>query len=952
MLYSRSFAVTSGCKAARLTTAARAFSACNRTKNPHTSSSSIQSFHPRSSPLRNRPFTLTAKRHCSHRRNMCRREAEASDANMDITMGRQVLPKNVKPLHYDLVLEPNFETFKYEGEVTIDLDVKEDTTSISLNTLEIDIHETKVMTGSETSSSSPKVTRDEDSQTTKIEFDQKIPAGSKAKLYHKFTGKLNDKMAGFYRSSYKDESGNEKWMATTQMEATDARRAFPCFDEPALKAEFTVTLIADPKLTCLSNMDVHSQKDVESKMSGGKKKAVKFNKSPLMSTYLLAFIIGELKVYETNKFRLPVRVFCPPNQDPEHGKFSAELAAQTLEFYEKEFASPFPLPKMDMVAIPDFSAGAMENWGLVTYRVVDLMLDEKTASASSRERVAEVVQHELAHQWFGNLVTMDFWDGLWLNEGFATWMSWYSCNKFFPEWKVWQGYVTDTLQSALGLDGLRSSHPVEVPVKKADEINQIFDAISYSKGSCVIRMISKYLGEDVFMEGIRRYLKKHAYGNTTTEDLWAALSDASGKDVVHVADVWTKFVGYPVVTVTEDEKNSSIHLKQNRFLRTADVKPEEDKTVFPVILGLRTKDGVDGDKVLDSREANFKVPDMDFFKLNADHSGIYRTSYTAERLQKLGENAKAGLLTVEDRAGMIADAGALAAAGYQKSSGLLSLLQSFNSEPEYVVWNEITARIGALRSTWIFEDDKTKDALKAFQRDLSSKKAHELGWTFSESDGHIEQQFKALMFGNAASAGDEKTKKAAFEMFEKFTAGDRKALHPNLRSGVYAVVLQYGGEKEYNALVFEYETGKNSEERNAALRSLGRSRDPKLIQRTLDYSLSKHVKEQDVYLPLASLRTHREGIEAFWAWTKENWTTIVQRLPPTMTLLPSLVSMATSSFTKKDQLDDVENFFSKHSTKGFDRNLAQSKDAVTAKIGQLERDGKDVVQWLQENKYL
>ncbi|KAK3715670.1 Aminopeptidase 2 mitochondrial [Vermiconidia calcicola] len=871
---------------------------------------------------------------------------------MDISKGREVLPKNVKPLHYDLTLEPNFETFKYEGEVTIDLDVMEDTTSITLNTIDIDIQETKVTSGSSTIASSPKLTLDEDAQTTKIEFDQSIPAGSKAQLHHKFTGTLNDKMSGFYRSSYKGENGEDKWMATTQMEPTDARRAFPCFDEPALKATFSVILIADDEMTCLSNMDVSGEKKVDSKMVGKKRKAVSYNKSPLMSTYLLAFIVGELKVYETDQFRVPVRVYCTPDKHTEHGKFAAELGAKTLAFYEKEFASDFPLPKMDMVAIPDFSAGAMENWGLVTYRVVDLLLDEKTASANTKQRIAEVVQHELAHQWFGNLVTMDFWDGLWLNEGFATWMSWYSCNAFYPEWKVWEGYVTDNLQSALGLDGLRSSHPVEVPVKRADEINQIFDAISYSKGSCVIRMISKYLGEDVFMEGIRSYLKKHAYGNTTTEDLWASLSDASGKDVVRVADIWTKNVGYPVVSVSEDSKNNSIHVKQNRFLRTADVKPEEDKTLYPVILGLRTKDGKDGNSVLNDREADFKVPDLDFFKLNADHSGIYRTSYTAERLQKLGENAKAGLLSVEDRAGMIADAGALASAGYQRTSGLLSLLKGFDSEPEFVVWDEITARIGALRAAFIFEDEKTKDALKALQRELASAKSHKLGWTFKESDGHIEQQFKALMFGNAASAGDEKTKAAAFEMFEKFTSGDRAALHPNLRGSVYSVVLQYGGKKEYDAILKEYETGKNSDERNTALRSLGRARDPELIQRTLAYSLSKEVKDQDIYLPLAALRTHREGIEAFWAWMRENWDILRKKMPPSFTLLGSVVSMATSGFTKEEQLKDVESFFSDKSTKGFDRNLAQSADAIRSKAGWLGRDKEDVEAWLKDNKYL
>ena len=513
-------------------------------------------------------------------------------------------------------------------------------------------------------------------------------------------------MAGFYRSSYKDKDGSTKYIATTQMEPTDARRAFPCFDEPALKASYTITLIADKDNTCLSNMDQASEKEVKSKITGGKRKAVTFNKTPLMSTYLLAFIVGKLNFIETNNFRVPVRVYATPASDIEHGRFSLDLAAKTLDFYEKTFDSKFPLPKMDMVAIPDFSAGAMENWGLITYRVVDVLYDEKTSGAATKQRIAEVVQHELAHQWFGNLVTMDFWDGLWLNEGFATWMSWFSCNKFYPEWKVWQGYVTDTLQGALTLDSLRSSHPIEVPVKRADEINQIFDAISYSKGSCVLRMISKYLGEDTFMEGIRRYLKKHAYGNTQTRDLWAALSDASGKPVEKVMDIWTKNIGYPVVSVAENEDSSSINVKQNRFLRTGDVKPEEDKTLFPVFLGLRTQGGVNEDLTLSQREETFKVPSLDFFKLNADHSGIYRTSYTPERLKKLGQAAKEGRLSVEDRAGMILDAGALAASGYQKTSGTLSLLKGFNDETEFIVWEGILTGISALRSTWVFEDEK------------------------------------------------------------------------------------------------------------------------------------------------------------------------------------------------------------------------------------------------------
>jgi aminopeptidase 2 len=878
---------------------------------------------------------------------MCRAPEDVVGGSMDVSRGREVLPTNVKPLHYDLTLEPDFEKFTYEGKVVIEyvqpnsevtseilvfstmlttvanrlvlwsfsLEVKEETTSISLNTLELDIHSTCIAIDGSEVTSSPKVTYNEANQVTTISFDQVLPAGSKAHVTQIFTGSLNDKMAGFYRSSYQGEDGSTKYLATSQMEPTDARRAFPCFDEPALKAEYTITLIADKNHTCLSNMDQASEKEVDSKITGGKRKAVTFNKTPLMSTYLLAFVIGELKVLETHNFRVPVRVFATPDKDIEHGRFSLELAAKTLEFYEKTFDSKFPLPKMDMVAIPDFSAGAMENWGLVTYRVVDLLFDEKTSGASTKQRVAEVVQHELAHQWFGNLVTMDFWDGLWLNEGFATWMSWYSCNKFFPEWKIWQSYVTNDLQSALSLDSLRSSHPIEVPIKRADEVNQIFDAISYAKGSCVLRMISRYLGEDTFMEGIRRYLKKHAYGNTETGNLWAALADASGKPVEKVMDVWTKNVGYPVVTVTENKDSKSIHVKQNRFLRTADVKPEEDKTIYPVFLSLRTKKGVDDALTLSERERDIDVPGDGFFKLNADHSGIYRTSYTPERLDKLGQAARDGLLSVEDRAGMVADAGALASSGYQKTSGILSLLKSFGGEEEYVVWTELLTRISAIRSAWIFEDIKVRDALKRFQRDLVSEKAHIKGWSFAPDEDHIQAQFKALLFGSAGLSGDQKVIDAAQAMFRDFAAGNKKAIHPNIRASVYAIALRNGGEREYDVILNEYRTAKIADERNTALRSLGRVNDKKLIQRTLSLPLGDEVKGQDVYLPLAGLRNDTEGIEALWTWLKENWDAIEEKCPPGLTMLGSVVQICTSGFTKEQQMKDVKKWFEGRSTK-------------------------------------
>ncbi len=376
---------------------------------------------------------------------MCKTQAAAEMAGGINIPTRELLPANVVPRHYHVTLEPDFKKFAYTGTVVVDLDVAEDSKSISLHTAEIEIHSAKISSGGQVvrselswprnaypsswltrSSSAPIISQDETAQVTKFAFDNAVDKGTKAQLEVKFTGILNDKMAGFYRSTYRNPDGSEGILAVSQMEPTDARRAFPCFDEPSLKAEFTITLIADKHLTALSNMDVASEADIQSEITGTTKKAVTFNRSPKMSTYLVAFVVGELNCIESNDFRVPVRVYAPPSQNIEHGRFSLNLAAKTLAFYEKVFGIQFPLPKMDQIAIPDFAAGAMENWGLVTYRVVDLMLDEKASGAATKERVAEVVQHELAHQWFGNLVTMDWWEGLWLNEGFATWASWVS----------------------------------------------------------------------------------------------------------------------------------------------------------------------------------------------------------------------------------------------------------------------------------------------------------------------------------------------------------------------------------------------------------------------------------------------------------------------------------------------------------------------------------------------
>lgn len=602
-------------------------------------------------------------------------------------------------------------------------------------------------------------------------------------------------MVGFYRSGYTKTDGTNGYIATSQMEPTGARQAFPCFDEPALKATFDITLIADAHLTCLSNMPVKSEVDVQSTITNATRKAVKFDTSPVMSTYLTAFIIGELNYVESNLFRIPVRTYVTVDQNVEFGRHAADLGARTLALFEKEFGVEFPLPKMDQIAVLDFAAGAMENWGLITYRAVDLLI-EANAGAGRKRRVTNIVLHELAHQWFGNLVTMEWWEGLWLKEGFATWASLYGANIFYPEWNIWADFVVTSLQEALHLDSLRSSHPIEVPVKSANEINQIFDAISYEKGCSVLRMISVHLGEDVFLKGIRDYLQKFAYRNTTTDDLWNCLSAASGKPVTEVVAPWTREIGYPVLSVSEDTIGNTVTVAQNRFLRTGDVTPEDDNIVYPVILGLRTEARVDHSMVMTEREIILDVPAGSFFKLNADHPSAYRTLYSPEILARLGSAAQEGRMSIEDRTGMVADVAALTAAGYTKTSTFLTLAQSFKDETSFFVWKELIAGLGEISLAWMFQDKAVTEGLRTFRRELVTPIARRLGTKITEEDGHVDQQLKDLIMLSAAMCGDEKTIRAAQDAFQNTLNGHVSALHPTLRTTVYSIVSRYGGETE------------------------------------------------------------------------------------------------------------------------------------------------------------
>ena len=455
------------------------------------------------------------------------------------------LPTGVLPTAYELKITPDLANFTFGGEVDIAIEVLSPTSSITLNAIELDISEARIGPKAGPAQNG-EVTYDVPAETATIAFPSEIEPGP-ATLSLTFTGTLNDRLRGFYRSRYLDKGGNERYLASTQFEPTDARRALPCWDEPSLKATFAVTLVVPSALAAISNMPEESPVRSEGEDNGTK--TVRFATTPPMSTYLLAFAVGDMKcVQERSKSGTLMRIWATSGNE-DRGRYALDVSLRLLDYFNDYFGIPYPLPKLDHLAIPDFAAGAMENWGCITYREPTLLVDENSSSAGTRQLVAEIVSHEMAHMWFGDLVTMAWWNDLWLNESFASWMGDKAVDALYPEWDKWNQFLVDDTGRALRLDGLKNSHPIEQAVDDPAEIGQLFDAISYSKGASVIRMLEAYIGEDSFRAGINSYLQKHSHGNATTSDLWSSLGEASGQPVGEIMDSWTKQTGYPFVEI-------------------------------------------------------------------------------------------------------------------------------------------------------------------------------------------------------------------------------------------------------------------------------------------------------------------------------------------------------------------------------------------------------------------
>ncbi len=861
------------------------------------------------------------------------------------------LSKTVRPIHYELTIKPDFEAFTFAGEVDVELAVERGVRSIVLHCLEIRIQSAALVwtaDGREHRMEAAEIVYDAGSQTAAIKF-EKTPAGATGNPHLRlvYRGELNDKLRGFYRSRYVNPEGETSWLACTQFEPVDARRALPCFDEPALKATFKVTLNVPRGMAAVSNMPVAAKRDL-----GSAVQSIEFETTPVMSTYLLAFIVGDLAhIEKAAADGKPVRVWTTRGKERQ-GRFTLDTSIKLLSFYHDYFGIKYPLPKLDHVALPDFSAGAMENFGCITYRETAVLLDEDNSSADTRKRIAVVVAHELAHLWFGDLATMRWWDDLWLNESFATWAATKALHWLFPEWSMWTDFVSTETQRAFALDGLTNSHPIHQEVQEVSEVGQLFDAISYSKGGAVLRMLEQHLTPEAFRKGLSLYLERHAYGNASTIDLWQALEDASKTPVVQLMGRWTGQTGYPVLDVRAltDGNGLSLEIQQRRFVYEsilADTPTVED-AIWPVPLTVTAAGSPATAMLFDARSATVALSappgQPDWIKLNPDQTGFYRVNYSERDWERLMPAIRSMELPATDRLGLQSDAYALSRAGLLSVARFLSVAESYIDETDSSVWSSLAANLREIEAT--IADEPCLGAFRAFGRRLFAAAARRSGWQARPGEGHLGALLRATVLREAGGYGDTEVIAQAQALFEAHQSGATK-VHPDLRGIVYGTTAQEGGRELYERL-WELERAADlHEEKTRLLLAMARFRDEGLLRETLERSLAgDEVRSQDTVLVVSAVAANVRGRSLAWDFVKENWTEFDRRYGDGGFDMMRLVGIV-DGFSTEGRHDEVADFFAGHTTSSADRAIRQALERIRLNAAWLKSNREALRQYFE-----
>jgi aminopeptidase N len=845
----------------------------------------------------------------------------------------QRLPTDIRPEHYDLAFTVDLARARFDGTETIRVEVAQPTARIVLHALELTLHDVTIGAGAAAQKAS--VTMDEKSQTATLTVSRPLDRGAN-EIHIRYTGVLNDQLRGFYVSK-----GRNRAYAVTQFESTDARRAFPCFDEPSFKATFAITLTVDRGDRAISNGKVVSDVAGPSVLQH----TVTFARTPKMSSYLVAMAVGDFQCAEGGADGVPIRI-CATAEKKDLTRLALDAAQRILHFYDGYYAIKYPFEKLDVVAVPDFAAGAMENTAAIFYRETDLLADEKSASVATRKTIESVLAHEMAHQWFGDLVTMAWWDDIWLNEGFATWMANKPLAAAHPDWNVAVDEARET-QTALSLDALRSTRPVHNDAETPAEIDEAFDAIAYEKGASVLRMIEGYVGADAFRKGINAYLQAHAYGNATSEDFWKTIAANSGKPVDRILPTVVNQPGAPLVTVSDvrceaNAPATQATIRQQRFIIDADRAAGNERWMVPVCM---KAPGADAEtcRVLSEGEQRLDLVRgcPPWFFANANARGYYRTEYPPSLLRAMAPDIQAKL-TPAERLSLIDDEWALVQAGRHSAADYLSLASGYAREHVNGVLDEVTSRFAFVRD--YLTPAAAVPQLERVARTLLRPLFDELGFTAAPSDNDDRRALRATVVAALGTTGNDPEIAARARATLDRSLSGGATLDPTLAGAIVDVAARHGDEKLFGALSAAADRAASPEDQYRYLYALTAFREPALIDRALERLLTTQIRSQDAAGYLARFFENPAARDRAWSFLTSRWSA----LEPKITIAGGETRLvnAIGAFCDARSRDAVKAFFAAHPVPGAARTLGQTIERIDGCTLLRERQTPIVADWL------
>ncbi|XP_013387099.1 glutamyl aminopeptidase isoform X2 [Lingula anatina] len=866
------------------------------------------------------------------------------------------LSTDVRPDSYVLYMHPNLTTFTFSGWVNITVSVTSNTNNIVLHAQNLNISQEKITLTTKDGKKRLGVIKtdsDPDEKEYFIQFSEALNAKQQYVLHMEFSGLLRDTMYGLYNSSYKNDKGETRYLATTQFEAAHARAAFPCFDEPSFKAKFSLSMVRDPRMhnVSLFNMPKKSSETLANGLV-----VDHFEESVKMSSYLVAFIVCDFaKITANSTGGTQVSVYAPPHLISQ-AEYALDVASKVLSYYEEFFGVAFPLPKQDLVAIPDFSAGAMENWGLITYRMTAILYEEGVSDSSDKEWVAVVIAHELAHQWFGNLVTMKWWNDLWLNEGFATFVEYLGSDHYNSRWHMFDQFFLKDARIALGRDALSSSHPISAKVTSAEQTEEMFDTVTYSKGASIIRMLDSFIGRDRLRKGLTAYLKKYQYGNAETSDLWHELTEVSHPvDVEAVMNTWTNQKGYPVVHVTR--KGNQLILSQERFLLYPKAKAKKKESPYNYIWQIPITISFQGQiskKLLTKEEDTVVLPLLTrpgWLKLNHEQTGFYRVNYDEEGWSQLTrillQNYTA--LPTADRAGLLEDAFNLARANLVNITTALEMTQYLRGENEFVPWGVTLSNMLYLYDM-LWGNEQAFNLYKKYMLSLMDPQIKRLGWERQPNEGHLANLMRLKILSLAVELGHNETVSRAMKMFNDWMLRD-KPIRADYRSIVYKAGVSKGGEREWDFCWKKYLAESNDAEKKKLLIAMTFTKNIDKLSRYLQYALDPtKIKKQSAIQVLAGMSRNHAATALVLAYVKQNWDIIYERYGEGSFEIGRLIEKTTQTLHTQRDYVQLKNFFKANAEKLGTGEVAskQALESIKANIFWIKNCQDATVTWLQK----